>query len=70
MNNRMVTIYGNKDKGRIGYTILLDIQTLRVYKAYHKEVNQTVYWACFLTALILMRNLQNVSLSTDNPALW
>ncbi|MGY0691201.1 hypothetical protein ACW2QC_00245 [Virgibacillus sp. FSP13] len=65
MSKTRIPIYANKDKGRLGYTVFLDIQTMKVYKAYHKEISQSVYWIGFIAALILMRSLTGVTI--DSP---
>ncbi|MDE5416356.1 hypothetical protein [Alkalihalobacterium chitinilyticum] len=67
MNKKNIVIYANKEKGSMGYTLLLDGQTKRTYKIYHKEYSQILYWSYFLGALVILRSLQSFTISVDNP---
>ncbi|ENH97581.1 hypothetical protein J416_06203 [Gracilibacillus halophilus YIM-C55.5] len=64
--NDKIPIYGHKDKGRLGYTILYDKNTKKVYKVYHKEMKQTWYWAFFFATITILQIIQNIVIPIEN----
>ncbi|QAA21590.1 hypothetical protein C0674_02550 [Sporolactobacillus terrae] len=55
------------DKNNPGFTLFLDKNSGRVYKAYHKKVNQLIYWIAFALVLALLRSIQSLNLPAGTP---
>ncbi|MBU8790684.1 hypothetical protein NSA56_18100 [Oceanobacillus caeni] len=69
MSEKIIPIYGKKEKGKSGYTIFIDLHTKKVYRAFHKEVSQSTFMISFFATIILMRFLTDVSLPDFHPFL-
>lgn len=57
----MIPIYGKNNNGR-GYTIYLDIDSMRAYRSDNQEVNQTKYWIGYFVTIIFLSVLTEISL--------
>ncbi|RYL87088.1 hypothetical protein ABNN70_00575 [Sporolactobacillus sp. Y61] len=67
MARRLIPFYREMGKNNPGFTLFLDTNSGKVYKAYHKKVNQLIYWVAFVLVLALLRSIQPLNLLTDTP---
>lgn len=58
----LIPIYTENERNKQNYTLLLDKRTNLVYKAYHKKVNQLIYWITFAVTLAIIRGIEDVYL--------
>ncbi len=56
----LIPIYTKNKKGRQQYTIFINKESNRSYKAFHREEDQWLYWASFFGVLALLRGLQGI----------
>jgi len=56
MKNRSVPFYGEMKKGRRPFTILVDLDTQKIYRANHKEVGELVYYGPIFVLVLLFFN--------------
>lgn len=69
MFHRLIMIYRNDRNEDQGYTLFLDQKSGRIYKAYHRKVNQTFYWIPFFLTLVVLRELNTAHLAIKQPLL-
>lgn len=67
MTRRLIPFYREMDKNNPGFTLFLDKNSGRVYKAYHKKVNQLIYWISYALVLAVLRSIQSLNLPTGRP---
>ncbi|GLO65781.1 hypothetical protein [Oceanobacillus kimchii] len=65
---KLVPIYTLSIKNGTNYTIFLEQGSHLVYKAYHREPGQKMYWLAFFTATILLRIIQEFTI--DIPIIY
>src|SRR5690625_7404339 len=64
MKNRSIPFYGEMKKGRTGFTILVDLDTQKMYRANHKEVGELVYYGpIFVLILFFFNYIKNLSVA-------
>lgn len=56
----MIPIYAKNQNGQ-SYSIYLDIDTMRVYRNDHGEMNQTKYWVSFFAVFFILRELAKLN---------
>ncbi|MFX3617460.1 MAG: hypothetical protein ACE3JK_08020 [Sporolactobacillus sp.] len=56
----MIPFYREDRHQDKGYTLFLDRKTGRVYKAYHRKVNQMIYWTATVLTLAFLRELNGL----------
>jgi hypothetical protein len=67
MTRRLIPFYREMDKNNPGFTLFLDKNSGRFYKAYHKKVNQLIYWISFALVLAVLRSIQSLDLPLGSP---
>src|SRR5690625_101619 len=64
MKKRSIPFYGEMKKGRRPFTILVDLDTQKIYRANHKEVGELVYYGpIFVLILFLFNYIKNLSVA-------
>lgn len=63
---KLIPIYTQNFKERQNFTIFIDKQTNRTYKAYQKELSQKYFWIAFFPILALLRGIKDISPSISN----
>ncbi|OEH54453.1 hypothetical protein AQ616_11895 [Oceanobacillus sp. E9] len=63
MRHKPIPIYAERKERDTGYTIFLDSSTNKVYRAFHKDYNQTTYWIMFALTLGLLRAISGIYLT-------
>lgn len=53
MKKKQIPVLANKENG-LSYTIFLDSETNRVYRAFHREMTQKVYWGWFFLFIVFL----------------
>jgi|SRR5690625_3120217 len=56
MKNRSIPFYGEMKKGRTAFTLLVDLDTQKLYRANHKEVGELVYYGPMFVLVLLFFN--------------
>ncbi|SFG75741.1 hypothetical protein [Sporolactobacillus nakayamae] len=69
MTRRLIPFYREMDKNNPGFTLFWDKNSGRVYKAYHKKVNQLIYWISFALVLAVLRSIQSLDLPLGSPVI-
>lgn len=65
MKKRIIPFYGEMKKGRTAFTILVDLDTQKMYRANHKEVKELVYYGpIFVLILLFFNYIKNLSVAT------
>src|SRR5690625_1805498 len=64
MKKRSIPYYAEMKKGRRPFTILVDLDTQKIYRANHKEVGELVYYGpIFVLILFLFNYIKNLSVA-------
>src|SRR5690625_5119476 len=56
MKKRSIPFYGEMNKGRTAFTLLVDLDTQKMYRANHKEVGELVYYGPVFVLVLLSFN--------------
>jgi len=59
---KLIPFYRKLDKDQVGYTLLMDQQSEKVYKVEHGKTNQYSFWITWALLLAFMRMVKDVPL--------
>lgn len=68
--SKLIPIYRKLNKEQVGYTILMDQQSKRVFKVDHVSINQYKFWITWAMILAFMRAIKDISLPMNHPVYY
>jgi hypothetical protein len=69
MFRQLIPFYREDRNEDQGYTLFIDRKSGRIYKAYHRKVNQLVYWIATVLTLALLREIKDIHFYVNHPIL-